>query len=76
MQHWSRRFVMKSLGAAVFLAGHPVDMGISHRAMPVGKQTGTCIEHNDLPWALETRRGQFGFGPITPVSHFFVRNTL
>ena len=76
MQHWSRRFVMKSLGAAVLLAGHPAAIGLSGRAMPVGKQTATFIEHNDLPWALETRRGQFGFGPITPVSHFFVRNNL
>ena len=76
MQDWSRRFVVKSLGAAVLLAGHPVAMGISRRAMPIGKQTATFVEHNALPWALETRRGQFGFGPVTPVSHFFVRNNL
>ena len=44
--------------------------------MPVSKAEGSFIIHNDLPWALETRRSQFGFGPITPASHLFVRNNL
>ena len=44
--------------------------------MPVSKAEGAFIIHNDLPWALETRRSQFGFGPITPASHLFVRNNL
>ena len=38
--------------------------------MPVSKAEGAFIIHNDLPWALETRRSQFGFGPITPASHY------
>ena len=44
--------------------------------MPVNKVEGAFIIHKDLPWALETRRSQFGFGPITPASHLFVRNNL
>ena len=44
--------------------------------MPVSKAEGAFIIHKDLPWALETRRSQFGFGPITPASHLFVRNNL
>ena len=44
--------------------------------MPVSKSEGAFIIHNDLPWALETRRGHFGFGPITSASHLFVRNNL
>ena len=44
--------------------------------MPVSKAEGAFIIHNDLPWALETRRSQFGFGPITAASHLFVRNNL
>ena len=45
-------------------------------SMPVSKAEGAFIIHKDLPWALETRRSQFGFGPITPASHLFVRNNL
>jgi len=44
--------------------------------MPVSKSEGAFIIHSDLPWALETRRGHFGFGPITSASHLFVRNNL
>ena len=44
--------------------------------MPLSKADSAFIVHNDLPWALETRRSQFGFGPITPASHLFVRNNL
>lgn len=71
-----RRFVLKSLAASVALVGSPVALSTSQRVMPNTKRARTFIEHNDMPWALETRRGAFGIGPITPVSHFFVRNNL
>lgn len=76
MQQKSRRRFIKSLAALAVFAGHSIAIGSAGRAMPSGKRAATFIQHNDLPWALETRRGQFGFGPITPVSHFFVRNNL
>ncbi|WP_241505932.1 molybdopterin-dependent oxidoreductase [Parahaliea mediterranea] len=47
-----------------------------HRELPAGKRAGDFIIHNDLPWALETRRSSFGVAPITPQSAFFVRNNL
>ena len=76
MEPLSRRFVLKGLSAGVALAVHTPLVIASRRTMPELKQAATFIEHNDLPWALETRRSQFGFGPITPTSHFFVRNNL
>lgn len=71
-----RRFVLKSLAASVALVSSPVALSAAQRVMPYTKHASTFIEHNDMPWALETRRSAFGFGPITPVSHFFVRNNL
>lgn len=76
MESLSRRFVIKSLVAGVALAGQSVTLASAQRAMPFGKRAPTFTLHNDLPWALETRRSQFGFSPITPASHFFVRNNL
>ena len=76
MEPFSRRFMMKSLVAGVALAGQSIAWPNSPRPMPYGKRSPTFIVHNDLPWALETRRSQFGFSPITPVSHLFVRNNL
>lgn len=72
----SRRFVLKSLAAGVAAAGHTLGFSSASRSMPASKAEGAFIIHNDLPWALETRRSQFGFGPITPASHLFVRNNL
>jgi len=71
-----RRFVLKSLAASVALVRSPLVLSGSQRVLPANKSASAFIEHNDMPWALETRRGAFGFGPITPVSHFFVRNNL
>ena len=72
----SRRFVLKSLASGVALASNHLTFGSAARTMPAQKTTDTFVVHNDLPWALETRRSQFGFSPITPASHFFVRNNL
>lgn len=76
MEVVSRRFLIKGLVAGVALAGQSITLANSQRPMPYGKRSPTFFVHNDLPWALETRRSQFGFGPITPASHFFVRNNL
>lgn len=76
MQPLSRRFVIKGIAAGVALAAHSRTLSSGARGLPEGKQSHTFLEHSDLPWALETRRSQFGFGPITPSSHFFVRNNL
>ena len=72
----SRRFVLQSLAAGVAAASHTLSFSSARRSMPVSKAEGAFIIHNDLPWALETCRSQFGFGPITPASHLFVRNNL
>ncbi len=72
----SRRFVLQALAAGVAGASHALSLASAARSMPVSKAQGAFIIHNDLPWALETRRSQFGFGPITPASHLFVRNNL
>ena len=72
----SRRFVLQSLAAGVAAASHTLSFSSASRSVPVSKAEGAFIIHNDLPWALETRRSQFGFGPITAASHLFVRNNL
>jgi DMSO/TMAO reductase YedYZ molybdopterin-dependent catalytic subunit/mono/diheme cytochrome c family protein len=72
----NRRFILKSLAASVGLALTPISFASSARTLPVNKQAADFVIHNDLPWALETMRGSFGFGPITPLSRFFVRNNL
>ena len=71
-----RRFVLKSLASGVALASNHLAFGSAARNMPAQKMSDTFVMHNDLPWALETRRSQFDFGPITPASYFFVRNNL
>ena len=76
MHSESRRFLLKALATGVALASNHLVFGSAARSMPAHKTTDTFVVHNDLPWALETRRSQFGFGPITPSSHFFVRNNL
>jgi len=67
---------LQSLAAGVAAAGHTLSFSSASRSMPVSKSEGAFIIHSDLPWALETRRGHFGFGPITSASHLFVRNNL
>lgn len=71
----NRRFFLKSMAGAG-LAFSPLASWAVAREMPVAKAGADFLRHNDIPWALETRRSSFGFGPITPASHFFVRNNL
>ena len=79
MTHVSRRFIIKALAGGIALAMSPVRWGAFAaltRPMPGSKEQANFLIHNELPWALETMRSSFGFSPITPVSHFFVRNNL
>ena len=76
MHSESRRFLLKALATGVALASNHLVFGSAARSMPAHKTIDTFVLQNDLPWALETRRSQFGFSPITPASHFFVRNNL
>ena len=76
---FSRRLFLKSAAGAGLLASPLGNLAFSAsapRTMPGSKAGGDFLRHNDIPWALETRRSSFGFGPITPESHFFVRNNL
>lgn len=74
----NRRFMIKALAGAIALTIAPVRWasGALTRPMPGSKQEATFLIHNERPWALETMRSNFGFSPITPESHFFVRNNL
>lgn len=75
----NRRFFLKSLAGLSLLASPLSNLAFSaatRRAMPLSKIEDNFLRHSDIPWALETRRSSFGFGPITPDSHFFVRNNL
>jgi len=75
----NRRFFLKAVAGTGLLAsplGNLAFGAIAQRTMPAAKFEGDFLRHNDIPWALETRRSSFGFGPITPESHFFVRNNL
>ena len=81
MPHWSRRTLVKSLtlGSAAAALGPFAtwaSAAASQRPLPDGKPATNFLVHNDLPWALETRRGAFGIAPLTPQSAFFVRNNL
>jgi len=76
MQVLTRRFLLKALAAGVAAATHNFSLANTARTVPDSKVSGAFIVHNDLPWSLETRREAFGFGPITPASHLFVRNNL
>ncbi len=71
-----RRFLLKSIAASIGLAFSPFGIPSAPRALPIGKHQENFVLHNELPWALETIRSDFGLGPITPLSHFFVRNNL
>ena len=79
MTDFNRRFIIKALAGSVALALSPMRWGAFatlNRPMPGNKEQVNFLIHNELPWALETMRSSFGFSPITPVSHFFVRNNL
>ncbi len=76
MRSESRRLLLKTLAGAVAAANLPVSLALSQRALPDLKRGAALITHNQLPWALETRRSYFGRAPITPISDFFVRNNL
>ena len=79
MNNVNRRFVLKALASSIALAMTPLSLKAAaalSRPMPGSKQQATFIVHNELPWALETLRSSFGYSPITPESHFFVRNNL
>ena len=74
-----RRFILQAMAASTVLSALPLRSlaaASSERPMPGNKELANFIRHNELPWALETRRSSFGFGPITAESHFFVRNNL
>ena len=76
MQVLTRRFLLKALAAGVAAGTHNFSLANTTRMLPDAKLSGAFIVHNDLPWSLETRREAFGFGPITPASHLFIRNNL
>ena len=76
MRSESRRLLLKTLAGAVAAANLPVSLALSQRSLPDLKRGEALITHNQLPWALETRRSYFGRAPITPISDFFVRNNL
>ena len=76
MRSESRRLLLKTLAGAVAAANLPVSLALSQRTLPGLKRDEALITHNQLPWALETRRSHFGRAPITPISDFFVRNNL
>ncbi|MFK8004549.1 MAG: molybdopterin-dependent oxidoreductase [Polyangiales bacterium] len=44
--------------------------------LPDGLQRRNFVVHGLEPMTLETRRDRFGASPVTPASHFFVRNNL
>lgn len=44
--------------------------------LPDGLSARNFIIHGLEPMTLETRRDRFGASPVTPASHFFVRNNL
>jgi DMSO/TMAO reductase YedYZ molybdopterin-dependent catalytic subunit len=71
----SRRSVLKLLTMAVVTLPS-VAWGVVKPLLPSGKTRARFIEHNQRPLALETARDAYGQGPITPISHFFVRNNL
>ena len=71
----SRRSALKLL-AATAAALPNLAWSAIQPLLPAGKRRTSFIEHNDLPLALETVRDVYGQGPITPISHFFVRNNL
>ena len=71
----SRRSALKLL-AATAAALPNLAWSAIQPLLPAGKRRTSFIEHNDLPLALETVRDAYGQGPITPISHFFVRNNL
>ena len=82
MLYCERRLLLQALalGSAAAAIGAPLRayaaVQNAQRALPRGKYPENFLVHNDLPWALETRRSRYGIAPITPQSAFFVRNNL
>lgn len=81
MSPFSRRSLLKALAVGgVAATVSPLTRFASAQAigrpMPTGKLAGNFHVHNDMPWALESRRSAMGLAPITPQSAFFVRNNL
>ncbi|MFQ3323104.1 MAG: DMSO/TMAO reductase YedYZ molybdopterin-dependent catalytic subunit [Pseudomonadales bacterium] len=79
MAHFNRRFMIKALAGTSAMVAAPLRWAASAaltRPMPRSKEEATFLIHSERPWALETMRSSFGFSPITPESHFFVRNNL
>ena len=77
MKNWSRRRVLSALSLLTAVAAAPRALGAAvSRLFPKPGSGDFFIHHNDQPWALETLRSAYGVGPITPISHFFVRNNL
>lgn len=81
MPSFSRRNLLKALAvggatAAISPMARFASAQAMGRPMPTGKLGDNFHTHNEMPWALETRRSALGFAPITPQSAFFVRNNL
>ena len=82
MLYCERRLLLQALAlrSAAAAIGAPLRayaaVQNAQRALPRGKYPENFLVHNDLPWALETRRSRYGIAPITPQSAFFVRNNL
>lgn len=81
MPSFTRRSLLKALAiggatAVVSPLARFASAQAMDRPMPTGKLAGNFQIHNDMPWALETRRSALGLAPITPQSAFFVRNNL
>ena len=78
MQKFSRRSLLKAMAVTSTVAAlQPLSaLAAVSAQLPRGKNEGDFLVHNEIPWALETRRSSFGFGPITSSSRLFVRNNL
>ena len=77
MTAWSRRRALRTLSLFTAVAVMPRALASAvGRLFPKPGSDNFFIRHNDQPWALETARNAYGVGPITPISHFFVRNNL
>lgn len=71
-----RAFALGGAAAALGPLARFASAQTMERPLPTGKLSQNFVIHNELPWALETKRSAFGFAPITPQSAFFVRNNL
>ncbi len=80
MHDLQRRYLLKALAlTGTVSALRPFASWATAGALPElpgQKVAGDFLVHSELPWALETRRSRFGFGPLTSTSDLFVRNNL